>query len=268
VSAPAAPSAAWDALVPRLARSPLVVLLDVDGTLAPIAPTPEAAEVPAETRRTVAALAARPAVHVALVSGRSAADARRMVAVDAAWAIGNHGIETIAPGGEVSIDERAAPWRERLANAARALAGQLATIPGVFVEDKTWTLSIHYRNADPAVVPRVREAVRAAAAASGLRATEGKMVLELRPPLAVDKGTASVAFVRRVAPGQGAGVIYIGDDRTDEDAFGALRREVPDAVTVRVAGGNDDAHRTTSAEVLVADVDAVRAILERLVALR
>jgi trehalose 6-phosphate phosphatase len=105
------------------------------------------------------------------------------------------------------------------------------------------------------------------AASTGLRATEGKMVLELRPPVAVDKGTASLAFVRRVA-GADAAVLYVGDDRTDEDAFDALRREHPDAVTVRVAGSNDDAHRTTSAELLVADVDAVRALLQRLLAPR
>ena len=80
--------------------------------------------------------------------------------------------------------------------------------------------------------------------------------------------TASVAFVRHIAGSATPAVFYAGDDRTDEDAFAALRREVPDVVTVRVAGGNDDAHRTTSAEVVLPDVGAVRALLEQLLATR
>jgi len=95
----------------RLDGSPLVLLLDVDGTLAPIAPRPEDAEVPAATRRVLEALVARPGVHVVVVSGRSAADARRLVGVPGTWTIGNHGIETIVPDGTISIDERAAPCR-------------------------------------------------------------------------------------------------------------------------------------------------------------
>ncbi|HYD53726.1 MAG TPA: trehalose-phosphatase [Gemmatimonadaceae bacterium] len=255
-------------VVERLARGRLLVLLDVDGTLAPIAPTPEAAVVPPETRLAIAKLVSRPDVTVALVSGRAAADARRMVAVEGVWALGNHGIETVSPSGATTIDERVARFREPLAGAARRLHDQLAAIPGARVEDKTWTLSVHYRQVAPDAVMTVQAAVRSMAAETGLRMTEGKRVLELRPPVEVDKGTAALAFVRRLAPSGEAAVLYVGDDRTDEDAFAALRREMPGALTVRVAGGDDDAHRTTSAELVVGDVVAVRELLDRLVAAR
>jgi trehalose-phosphatase len=251
----------------RLRRSPLVVLLDVDGTLAPIVSRPEDATVPEATRRVIAALTSLPGVHVALISGRAAADARRMIAVADVWTIGNHGMEIIDPRGVVSIDDDAAAHRPRVSEAAQRLSSLLGSIPGVLVEDKVWTLSVHYRRADPSVVPRVRDAVHAVGT-SGLRVTEGKMILEVRPPVTVDKGTAAVEFVRRVAGQSRCGVLCIGDDRTDEDAFRALRSAVPDAVTVRVTGANDDAHLETSAELSLPDVDSVRVFLEQLLALR
>jgi trehalose-phosphatase len=253
----------------RLAGSPLVLLLDVDGTLAPIAPRPEDAEVPPATRRVLEALAARPGVHVAVVSGRAAADARRLVGVPGVWTIGNHGIETIAPDGAIAIDERVASYRGALAEAAARLRRQIGAVPGVLVEDKTWTLSAHYRLADAAAEPRVREAVDAAADGAGLRVLGGKMVVELRPPVDVHKGTAALALIRRLVPRpEDAAILCAGDDRTDEDMFVAIRAAFPRAVTVRVAGGSDEAHRVTAAEVVVADVDSVRAILETLLAAR
>src|SRR5687768_15718622 len=81
----------------RLAGTPLVVMLDVDGTLAPIAPVFDQAAVPPETQRAVAALLERAGVHVALVSGRGAAVARRMVGVSNVWVAGNHGFEIQGP---------------------------------------------------------------------------------------------------------------------------------------------------------------------------
>jgi trehalose 6-phosphate phosphatase len=263
----------------RLAGTPLVVLLDVDGTLAPIAPRPEDAAVPAETRRVVAALAAREEIHVGLVSGRAAADARRLVAVDNVHAIGNHGCEVVSPEGAMTIDPAVAPWRDALAGAAQALAPRLAEVEGVFLEDKTWTLSIHYRLADPDILPRLRGVVTDVAARYGLPVTEGKKVLEVRPPVSVDKGTAVLALAERLgATGDDASLLYAGDDRTDEDAFRRLRERLPRAVTVRVAGRGggergekdraDDARPDTHAEFVVRDPAEMRELLEWLAAVR
>jgi len=244
----------------RLIGRALVLMLDVDGTLAPIAPRPADAVVPAATRRVVAALAARPEVRVALVSGRSAADARRMVGVSKLWVVGNHGAETVGPEGETFVDPQVAPHAAAIAQASRRLSALVAAVPGVFVEDKRWSLSVHYRLADAGVLPRLRAAVDAVAAELRLRVTEGKMVLEVRPPVPVHKGTAVLALARRLgADVRDAGHFFAGDDATDEDAFRLLRKQIPDAVTVKVGDATQ-----TAAEFAVRDPAAVRALLERL----
>jgi trehalose-phosphatase len=252
-------------------------MLDVDGTLAPIAPRPEEAIVPDETRRVVAALAALPNVRVVLVSGRAAADARRMVGVAKVWVIGNHGFEAVSPdGGELEQPELG-PWRSAIARAARRIAPLVAPVPGVLLEDKGWTLSVHYRLADPLVVPRLIESVERAAEPLGLRVMRGKMVVEVRPDVRVDKGTAVLRLAAELGalPGRESGVteddgdsaaataggstLFVGDDRTDEDAFRALRSRSPRVVTVRVTHGEDIA---TAAEFSVEDPAAVRSFLE------
>lgn len=244
-------------LASRLTAVPLVVLLDVDGTLAPIAATPEAAAVPDDTRAAVALVAALPDVHVALVSGRGASDARRMVRVPGIWAIGNHGCEVVAPDGTATIDPLIAPFEDAMARVHRELSAVLSTVPGVIVEDKRWTLSIHVRQADPGSVPLVQGEVDRVAAAAGLDVHHGKMVFEVRPPVRVDKGTAIVALAERLGAQEGAAV-FIGDDRTDEDGFRALRGWFPEAITIRVAPPDGGA---TDAEFTVADTDDVRRFL-------
>ena len=249
----------------RVLGSPLIVMLDVDGTLAPIAPRPEEALVPPSTRRAVAALAAREGVQVALVSGRAAADARRMVAVANVWVVGNHGCEVVSPEGESIVDPQVAPYRGALAQAARAIAERVRPVPGVIVEDKVWTLSVHYRLAEPSLIPRLRSSVSEVVVRHGLRMTEGKAVLEVRPPASVHKGTAVLALANRLGGLEpDASLVFAGDDRTDEDAFRALRGKNPRAVTIRVAEEEVD----TAAEFTVAGPDAMRAFLEWLAAVR
>ena len=115
-----------DLLIPaaRLAGRPLLLLLDVDGTLAPIAPHPTLAHVPDNTRRLIAALAATPGVTVVLVSGRAAPDAKRLVGVERVWTVGNHGAEIIAPNGflEAAMSENTGTV-ERHWHAHRETAG-------------------------------------------------------------------------------------------------------------------------------------------------
>jgi trehalose 6-phosphate phosphatase len=249
-----------DAVRERLGGTPLLVMLDVDGTLAPIASRPEQAEVPDETSQCVAALAAGPDVVVALVSGRTAADARRMVRVANVWVIGNHGYEIVSPDGESLVDPQVEPYRQTIAQAERRLQPRLNQVPGLILEDKRWTLSIHYRLADAAVVPRVRSLVEETAQALGLRVTEGKMVLEVRPPARVDKGTAVLTLAARLqAVSEEASLVFIGDDRTDEDAFRALRLRQRRAITVRVA---PDEQAGTAAEFAAADPQEVLRFLE------
>jgi trehalose 6-phosphate phosphatase len=261
------------AIAERLTGRPFVALLDIDGTLAPIARSPDGAAVPDETRRIVAALAAQRDVIVVAVSGRAAEDAARILGVPGTWTIGNHGLETSAPN-EPPCPR---PELERFAGAMAAALEQCrafaSTHPGVIVEDKRWTLSIHYRLVDAPAVAAIVNGSRQIAERSGLRATSGRRVVEIRPPVDVDKGTASVDLLRRVGATSGdASVLCAGDDRTDEDMFRRVRAASPRAVTVRVLS-DDDAPDTgasyeSSAELTVPDPDAFRALLAAIVELR
>lgn len=253
----------------RLSGSPLLVLLDVDGTLSPIAPRPDEATVAEETLAVLENLASLPRVQVAAVSGRGAADALRLVGAHRLWALGNHGMERISPEGEMSVDESVAPYLSAISEVAARLQPLVASMDGVILENKRVTLSVHYRLASPGVVPRLESAVTQAAADCLLLVTHGKQVLEIRPPVHVNKGTATVELARELgALGDHASLLFAGDDRTDEDAFEQLRKAKRDAVTVRVVLDEHADATPTAAEFRVADPDAVRELLAWLAVLR
>ena len=244
----------------RLDGSPFVLLFDIDGTLAPIAPRPQDAAVPPATREAIQRLVNLPAVVVALISGRSAHDVQRMIDVEGTWIIGNHGLELLTPSGDLAATPEARAYEPAVAEAARRLASIDASAPGAFVEDKRWSLSVHYRMADPSAVPALKERASQVAREFGLREMEGKMIVELRPPVPIDKGTAAVALAEKLgALDEGASLLSAGDDRTDEDAFRALRSIKASTVTIRVAA--DDDATTTSAEFVLASPDEIHQLL-------
>jgi trehalose-phosphatase len=250
-----------DAIAPRLTGTPLVLLLDVDGTLAPIAPRPADAAVPPVTYDALDRLARTDGVVVGIVSGRTAEDVRRLIAIDRIWVIGNHGAEVTSPDGQETVEPRVAAFEAVVAAARDELAAC-----DVAVENKRWTLTVHYRNADPALVPALREKVSRVAATHGLVTVAGKKVLELRPPIAVNKGTAAIALAERVGGLEpGASLLYAGDDATDEDAFLALRSRAPCAVTIHVAG---EGSPETFAEYIVSDPREMGSLLAWLAELR
>ena len=246
----------------RLDRSPLCVMLDVDGTLAPIVATPELASVPPETREVIVRLTRLPDTSVVLVSGRAAADAWRVASVQGVWVIGNHGFEVREPSGTTASDERVSGYDAAIARAAERLYGDLQGVKGAIVENKRWTLSVHYRMVDERAVSELRERAAGVAHELGLRVMEGKKIVELRPPVDVNKGTACVAFTQRIGitPALGS-VLYAGDDRTDEDAFRELRATLPGSVTVRVAAA-DEARSASHAEVVLGTLPELRDLLQ------
>lgn len=254
----------------RLDGSPIAVMLDVDGTLAPIAPRPQEALVPRRTREALRLLATFPGVTLALVSGRSARDAWDVAGVSGAWVIGNHGLELRAPNGEVSTPIDVHQYESAIAAAADRLTSVTRDVPGATVENKRWTLSLHYRLAAPNDTASLIDRAREIADALGLRVTEGKKIVELRPPVNVNKGTATVALARRVgALRNGASALYAGDDRTDEDAFDALRAQSRKAVTIRIATSDGGARPIeTYAEFVLGSPDELRRALEWMIARR
>lgn len=191
-------------LLAALAADPAraAVMLDVDGTLAPIVVRPEMAEVPEDARLEVRRLVERYAL-VACISGRTGADAHRLVGVDGVVYVGVHGLE-LAPAADA--------WRAPLRS--------FADVDWPWIEDKGLTVAFHWREAPDEDAARAElEGIAEQARASGLEARWGRKVLELRPPVDADKGTA----VRTLLAEHGLRrALYAGDDTTDLDAFHGL----------------------------------------------
>ncbi|WP_313696177.1 trehalose-phosphatase [Halorarum halobium] len=224
------------ALGNRLASAPgILCCLDFDGTLAPIVEDPADAELLPAARAALERLAGDPTVTVAVVSGRSLADLRERVDVADVVHAGNHGLE-LDEGSASTVDPEAVARRPAVEAAVARLRAELDGVPGCIVEDKGVTASVHYRRTPDEHVPTVREAAREAAAATdGLRLTEGKRVLELRPDVPGGKDRA-VRRLREHHPD--ALPLFVGDDVTDEDAFRALPTE---GVAVLVGDREDTA---------------------------
>jgi len=215
------------------------VICDVDGTLAPIVSLPEDAALLEGVHETLLVLRDRCRL-LGFVSGRGLTDARRIVGLDGVAYAGNHGMEIQRVGEEPGL---AAGVAEHLATiAAFEAAWPAARLePGdLRMEHKGATLSIHARGArDPEAARLLLAQIASEALDRGLVPTPGREVLEVRPPVAIDKGTAVRAMLR------GAGVrlaLYIGDDRTDADAWKALRAMSTEgaldvSVAVAVAAG-------------------------------
>jgi trehalose 6-phosphate phosphatase len=246
-----------DAIASRLSGTPLVLLLDIDGTISAIAPRPADATVLPVALDALRSLVRSDGVVVGLVSGRMADDVRRLVRIEPVWVIGNHGAEIVSPDGQETVEPSVAAFEGAVAAARRSLEAS-----GVAVEDKRWTLTAHYR----ATGIEPREAVSRVAAEHGLVVVAGKKVLELRPPVTVNKGTAVVALADRVGGFRsGASILYAGDDATDEDAFVALRSRDPRPVTLHVAG---EGSQKTCAEYIVADPMEMGSVLAWLAEVR
>jgi trehalose-phosphatase len=183
-------------------------------------------------------------------------------------------VERIDPAGELQVNEEAASFASRIDEAITLLGRELGAIPGVFLENKRWTLSVHYRRADRAHVPGVDAAVQAVAARLSLHVMHGKEIVELRPPVTINKGTAIVELARITGVFDNGSLrgslLYAGDDRTDEDAFRVLRERSTDSVTIHVGHlpslGNDSS--ATVAEFAVPDPSGLRQLLEWLLRVR
>jgi len=219
----------WALIERRVARHPrasLLVLADYDGTLTRIRRRPELARLDARTRAALRRLASRPGVRVGVVSGRALATVRRLARVPELIYVGNHGLEA-AGLGVAFVHPAAVRARPHLARLARQLERRLRDVPGAWVENKRLSLSLHWRQVPARSTERFRrlahDTLRPWVRQGVVRVSEGKRVIEARPPVAWNKGHA-VAWLARRLRVAGARVIYVGDDRTDEDAFRAVNR--------------------------------------------
>jgi len=212
-------------ILARLKTANLIFFfLDYDGTLTPIVSHPEKAILPEETRALLLALKKNPKFLLAIVSGRSLKDIRKLVGLKGVYYVGNHGLEVFAPkrGIKKLVPEEVVPELGRIRD---RLNSQLKDVDGVLIEDKEWILAIHYRNVDPRQVPPIFIALKQEIKDSmvPLCLGHGKMVFEIRPQSMVDKGTAVLGLLDQVNQ-DGLFPVYVGDDQTDEDVFQALKK--------------------------------------------
>ncbi|MEO3756935.1 trehalose-phosphatase [Mycobacterium sp. B14F4] len=233
------------------------ICLDFDGTLSEIVSDPDTATLVEGAAEALAALAQQ--CPVAILSGRDLADIRARVGVPGLWYAGSHGFEMVGPEGTEYHNDDAATAVPALQEAADALRDQLKPVAGVRVEHKRYAVAVHYRNVAADRVAEIVAATRGYGNRAGLRVTTGRKVVELRPDVAWNKGSA-LAWIRNRLPRDGRSIpIYIGDDLTDEDAFDAIR-----------AGGigiavrhNEDHDRPTAAQFTLDGPTEVREFLRR-----
>jgi trehalose-phosphatase len=235
-----------DSALARIAEAPerTAVLFDVDGVLAPIVPVPHEAAVPEETRAELRRLNGRYAL-VACISGRSGADARRVVGVDELVYVGEHGLE---------LEPAAQEWSGRLQDFA-------ATVDWDDVERKPLTVTFHYRRAESEnEALAMLEAVATRARNEGMVARFGRKVLELRPPVGAHKGTAVAYLLGQRGLTR---ALYAGDDTTDLDAFDALQG-LELGVRVAVASAEGPPELREAADVVVGSPAEVVELMRRL----
>lgn len=256
------------ALAPLLADpAQAAVLLDIDGTLAPIVEYASDARVPEPTRQLLAAIARRYRL-VACVSGRRASEARALVCIGTITYLGSHGAELLRAGWmEPQLDRAFEESSRRVADFGRELSAADLRRARVRVEDKGPILAFHWRGAgDEQAARSAVDAIAERAEAAGLSVHWGRKVLEVRPPIRIDKGAGVLALL------QDSGVrtaMYAGDDATDLDAFRALARLVEDgqleyAVRVGVRSDEGPPEILTEADVAVDGTEGIAAMLRLL----
>jgi len=219
-----------DAIRQVLTLSPFGLITDVDGTISEIAPCPEEARVSPVCREQLAILTKRLEL-VAAISGRPALAAKEMIGVDGMVYVGNNGLEQWHDG-VLQFVEGVKEYTPKVTAVLDELMSSL-TVEGISFENKGVALSVHYRRSPDRESARkcILDKIAASSVARDFRIQEGKMVVELRPPVEVNKGAAVEALVKSYNL---RGVIYVGDDISDVDAFGAMHQEILKGLAVGV----------------------------------
>lgn len=252
-------------LAPLIGGRRVGLVSDFDGTVSPIVANPDDARATERARAALTALAERLAL-LAFVSGRAVNDLRARAQINGAVYIGNHGMEHLTAQG-ITTPPEVATFRTTLDVATQTIAS--IDLPGLRLEDKRVTLSLHYRNTpDPdAAAAQLEPILNQLAAQHGLRVFRGRMVFELRPPFDINKGTALRTLVESH---QLDAVAYIGDDTTDADALRVARqlREAGICQAVGVGVASDETPQVVrdAADMMVEGIAGVEAFLEWLLA--
>lgn len=254
----------WDELKDKLKNKHLFIFLDFDGTLAPIADTPAKAAIPKETKRILKGLSKKSYCKIAVISGRSLKDIKsKLTGLSNIIYSGNHGLEIEGPKIKFS-PLISSGYLMAVKTLKGILQKKFQAIKGVLLEDKGFSLSLHYRLVDVKQVSLIKAIFREAAiryvAGGKIRVKEGKKVLEVGPPLEWDKGKVVLWLLSRqrfAKYGREVLPVYIGDDLTDEDAFKVLKRI---GITVFVGRPNE----SSNAKYYLEDTSEVAKLLKNI----
>ena len=253
-----------DQIANVLQATPLALFSDIDGTLSPMVDDAAEAYVPAEMQNHVRSLMAG-GVIVSMITGRSLDRAKRIVGVPVRAYAASHGVDVWVDGETVRP-----PEVEDLGRKARRAMSDLREIEsraGVAIEDKEFGFAIHYRRADDPKEAQeaILRAIAASPSASEFEVHEGRMLVELRPKLAISKGTALTDLAQRF---EARAIVCLGDDVTDIDMFAAaraLRGEEMRTVAIAVRSDEAEARVMESADYWVDGVEGVQWLLGELV---
>ncbi len=239
-------------------RSGVMLLMDYDGTLTPIVKRPELAVLSSDMKVLLKSMVEH--FKIAIITGRSLEEVKKMVGLKGIYHAGNHGLEIEGPGVSYLRPE-AEHFRHIISEICRMLQMRLEKIEGSIVENKGLTGSVHYRLVMRGHVGTMkeifREVVKPYLTSGEVRVTRGKKVLEIRPSVDWDKGKAVLWILDVVDPRRKLIPIYLGDDRTDEDAFLVLKGK---GLGVLVS----EREKKTQAKFFLRDVDEVKSFLEKL----
>jgi len=251
-----------------LQARPLGLAFDIDGTLSPIAATPDAARL----YPGVAALLeeARAFAHIAIMTGRAIESGAAMVNVENITYVGTHGVEWcegLPTNHEIQINPLARPYLAQSAELLNLAEESLAGQPGIFIERKRLGGSIHYRLAPQPELARelILATLRDPAADLNFHLSEGKRVIDIKPMLTLNKGTELRSFVQRF---QLAGILFAGDDRTDLDAvleIKRLRQEGLQATAIVVQAADTLPALLEQADLVVQGVEGMAQLLNQIV---
>jgi trehalose 6-phosphate phosphatase len=253
----------------RANRSRSAILLDIDGTLAPIVENAADAGVPETTRQLMIAIS-RSYGLLACISGRRASEARAMVSIGTIAYLGSHGAELLKSGWtEAQLDPALEKWSPRIDEFRRESDTQELRRRRVRIEDKGPIIAYHWRGAaDEQDARAAIDGLAEQAQEAGLEVHWGRKVMEVRPPVRIDKGLG----VRTLLGDQPyEGVLYAGDDVTDLDAFRALRElqaqgQITHTVCVGVQSDDGPQAIEDAADLIVLGTEGVRGVLSALIA--
>lgn len=221
----------WVSLEKEITGKYVLLMLDYDGTLVPLARKPDQALLPPQSKKLLQQLSQNSNCEVIIISGRTLCDIKRMVGLRNIIYSGNHGLEVEGPKIKFQsfIPLR---YKKILKKIKKQLQEELSGVAGAWVEDKGPILSVHYRLVAPEKIPTVKtifqENTMVDRLCGDIKTKSGKMILEIKPPVVWDKGKVVLWLLARqtfLQESQGILPVYMGDDVTDEDAFRALHNK-------------------------------------------